>query len=100
MKYYIGPIVWMGLIFIFSTDAGSMVHTNSVLVPIIKLISPEISRKTLVATLIVTRKIAHIVEYTVLSLLWLYAIQRGRPGWSRQAALGALAICVIYASLD
>lgn len=100
MKYYVGPILWMGLIFFFSTDAGSMVHTNSLFVPVIKFFSPDISRKNLVTTLIVIRKIAHVVEYTILSLLWLYALQKGRPGWSRRAALGALLISIAYASMD
>ncbi len=100
MKYYLGPVLWMGIIFLFSTDAGSATHTNAVLAPVIKFFAPEISRKNLVITLITIRKIAHVVEYAILSILWLYALQQGRPGWSWQAAFGALAISSLYAGLD
>lgn len=100
MKYYLGPVLWMGLMFLFSTDAGSMVHTNALLAPAIKFFVPDISRKNLVITLITIRKMAHVVEYAILSLLWLRALKQGRPGWSWRAAFGALAISIIYASLD
>ena len=100
MKYYLGPIIWMGIMFLFSTDAGSMVHTNAFLAPLIKVFAPEISRKNLVITLITIRKFAHVVEYAVLSVLWLHAFKQGRPGRSWRAALGALIVCFVYASLD
>lgn len=100
MKYYLGPILWMVIISLFSTDAGSMAHTNALLAPVVKFFAPEISRRNLVITLITIRKIAHVVEYAILSLLWFYALKQGKPGWSWRAAFRALAICVVYASLD
>lgn len=100
MRYYLGPILWMGLMFLFSTDAGSADNTNAFLAPLIKVFAPEISRKNLVITLIAIRKLAHIVEYAILSILWLYALKQGKPGWSGRAAVKALVICVVYAGLD
>lgn len=100
MRYYLGPILWMGLMFFFSTDVGSMDNTNAFLAPLIKIFAPEISRKNLVIVLIAIRKLAHVVEYAILSLLWLYALKRGKPGWSWRPALGALAICAVYAGID
>ena len=100
MKYYLRPLLWMGLMFLFSTDAGSMAHTNALLAPVIKFFAPEISRKNLVITLITVRKLAHLVEYAILSILWFSALRQGRPGWSWRAAAGAFAICVVYAGLD
>jgi VanZ family protein len=100
MRYYLGPMLWMGLMFLFSTDVGSMDNTNAFLAPFIKIFAPEISRKNLVLTLIAIRKLAHVVEYAILSILWLYALKQGKPGWSWRAALNTLAICVVYAGLD
>ena len=80
MRYYLGPMLWMGLMFLFSTDVGSMDNTNAFLAPLIKVFAPEISRKNLVMTLIAIRKLAHVVEYAVLSILWLYALKQGKPG--------------------
>lgn len=100
MRYYLVPILWMGVMFLFSTDAGSMENTNAFLAPLIKVFVPEISRKSLVITLIAIRKLAHVVEYAVLSILWLYALKKGKPGWSWRSAFNALILCVVYAGLD
>lgn len=100
MRHYLGPMLWMGLMFLFSTDAGSMDNTNAFLAPLIKVFAPEISRKNLVMTLITIRKLAHVVEYAILSILWLYALKKGKPGWSWRSAFGALLLCVVYAGLD
>ncbi len=100
MKYYAGPILWMAVMFAFSTDAGSMVHTNSLLSPIIRFFSPNISKNELVSILIITRKIAHVIEYAVLAVLWLYALKRGKDQWWWSTLFGAFAISVAYAAID
>lgn len=100
MKYYAGPMIWMGMIFIFSTDAGSMNNTSSIFVPVIKLLVPDISRRELVITLVTIRKLGHIVEYAILSILWFYAFNQGKKEWSWQPVLGALGISFLYAGLD
>src|SRR5581483_5267727 len=100
MKYYTGPIIWMGIMFVLSTDVGSMSHTNSVFLPVIKFFAPEISRRNLVTTLVGVRKFGHIMEYAILSVLWFYAFNQGKTIWSWRPALGALIVCLIYAGLD
>ena len=100
MKYYLGPILWMGLIFFFSSDAGSASHTNTLFVPIIKFFYPNISRRDLVITLVTIRKISHVVEYAILSILWLVALRKGNKEPSWRPILGAIGISVVYAVLD
>lgn len=100
MKYYTGPIIWMGIMFVFSTDVGSMSHTNSIFVPMIKFFAPEISRRELVILLVGIRKIGHIVEYAILSILWSYAFNQGKTEWSWRPVLSAIAVSLLYASLD
>ena len=100
MKYYTGPIVWMAIMFILSTDVGSMSHTNSVFVPVIKFFAPEISRRNLVITLVGIRKFGHVMEYAILSILWFHAFNQGRTEWSWRPVLGTFIVCLIYAGLD
>lgn len=100
LKYYVGPIAWMAVIFVFSTEIGSMGQTNSILAPMIKFVVPDISRRDLVTALITIRKIGHLVEYAVLSILWFYALQQGKAERMSGAVLGALVISMIYALLD
>jgi VanZ family protein len=100
MKYYLGPVIWMGIMFGFSTDMGSSTHTNSIFIPMIKFLAPEISRRDLVITLVGIRKLGHIVEYVILSILWFYAFNRGKTEWSWRPALAALGASLIYAALD
>ena len=100
MKYYIGPVIWMGIMFALSTDMGSTTHTNSIFIPVIKYLAPEISRRDLVMTLVGIRKLGHVGEYAILSILWFYAFNQGRTEWSWQPVLGALIASLIYATLD
>lgn len=100
MKYYAGPLIWMGIIFVFSTNVGSMSSTQSVFVPIIKFFAPEISRRDLVILLVGIRKIGHVVEYAILSLLWFHAFNQGKKEWSWRPVLGAIGISLVYAAVD
>jgi len=99
MKHYLVPIAWMGMIFALSTDFGSMTNTNSLLIPIIKFLEPEISRRDLILTLIMFRKGAHLIAYATLSILWYYALNQRRT-WSWRSAGIALGISAFYAGLD
>lgn len=49
---------------------------------------------------ILTRKVAHIIEYCVLYILLLPAVTHGERTTSRQQALLALGLCVAYAISD
>ncbi len=100
MKYYAGPVIWMGIMFLFSTDVGSMTHTNSIFVPVIKFLAPEISRRDLVITLVGIRKLGHVVEYAVLSVLWFHAFNWGKTEWSWRPVLSAIVITLVYAAMD
>lgn len=100
MRYYLGPLLWMGIIFVFSTDAGAVNQTNALLAPLIRFFEPEISRRDLVITLITIRKTAHVIEYLILSLLWFNALNQGKQEWSWRPVLCAMGISVLYAGLD
>lgn len=93
---------WMGVIFFFSTDLFSGPETSRLIGPFLKWFVPEISAESIATVQLVVRKIAHLAEYAILSILSCRALaQRAAPSPLPLAALGqAVLIAVAYAALD
>jgi VanZ family protein len=71
LKYWLPPLIWMGVIILGSTDLMSAEHTSRFLVPFLQWLNPHISTATIVSIHFALRKIAHSMEYAVLAgLLW------------------------------
>jgi VanZ family protein len=70
--------------------------------PFLKWFVPEISAESIATVQLVVRKIAHLAEYAILSILSCRALaQRAAPSPLPLAALGqAVLIAVAYAALD
>ncbi|MFQ5588028.1 MAG: VanZ family protein [Nitrospiria bacterium] len=100
MKPYAVPLVWMILMFVFSTDIGSMQNTQSFFMPVLRFIFPEFSQTQRTSALLVIRKSAHLIEYGVLAALWLFVFSRGHGRRIPRPVLFALLISVGYAGLD
>jgi len=98
--YYLWPILWMGVIFIFSTDLGSSAHTSHYVDSVVRFFYPDVPGSRLLLFQEATRKLAHLSEYAVLSILWFSAFSQGSRRWSFSHAGSALLICVVYAALD
>ena len=92
----------MGVIFFFSTDLFSGAQTSRIIGPILRWFVPDISDDSIATVQLVARKIAHLVEYAILSILSCRALsQRAAPSPLPLAALGqAVLIAVVYAALD
>jgi len=100
---YLLVATWMGVIFFASTEAGSPEHTSRILVPLLRWLKPDIAPETLKAVQTVVRKIAHLSEYGILSLLmWLgRKMDTGRfRQWSWREFWIIIAVCALYASSD
>lgn len=99
---WIWVAAWMGVIFVFSTDLFSGPQTSRIIGPILKWFVPDISDQSIATVQLVARKIAHLVEYAILSVLTCRALAKRtelRP--LPLAALGqAVLIAVVYAALD
>ena len=93
---------WMGVIFFFSTDLFSGAQTSRIIGPILRWFVPDISDDSIATVQLVARKIAHLVEYAILSILSCRALsQRAAPSPLPLAVLGqAVLIAVVYAALD
>ncbi len=99
-KPYTVPIAWMVLMFVFSTDMGSSEHTTAFLDPIVQYLLPSLSQGGVENLLLSFRKMAHLLEYAILAILWFSALHQTENRASRQAVMFALLISMTYAGLD
>ncbi len=73
VKYWLPLLLWVGVIFLGSTDMMSAEHTSRFIVPFLRWLKPDISPETLTSIHFIVRKCAHLGEYAVLALLLLRA---------------------------
>ena len=99
-RYFAPPVIWMAVIFTFSTSLFGSAETGSVLLPILRSVFPGASPSSIELMHTAIRKAAHVAEYAVLALLWLRGLERG-ASWSRgKSAAAALIISAMYACSD
>lgn len=101
LKYWLPVMMWLGLIFIGSTDILSAEHTSRFLVPFLRWFDPQISWRALSAAQTIVRKLGHLTEYAILAALFWRAL-RGAHWRSKMSFLFAVAwsACAIFAATD
>lgn len=105
LAFYVGPLVlWMGFIFFASTEAGTTENSGRIIRWLLTVISPDQARNlnphTLHVINIMVRKLGHVTEYAILTLLAVRAIQFGAPSLKKRSLLGAFLISLLYACSD
>jgi VanZ family protein len=101
LKYWAPPIIWMSIIFLFSTDAFSGDNTGSLLWTVVAFIYPGATQELFDSIHFYVRKAGHFTEYAILALLLFRAFRSGaRERWRLGWALSSLLIAFLYASLD
>ncbi|MGI8786707.1 MAG: VanZ family protein [Pyrinomonadaceae bacterium] len=60
-------VVWIAVIFIASSNAGSMSNTSRFIRPVLEWLFPHASEETLTAYHAFIRKLAHVTEYAILA---------------------------------
>jgi VanZ family protein len=103
LEAWLPVALWAALIFVFSTDVGSMENTGGILASLLSALYPDLAPHQLNSINLVMRKLAHWMEYFVFSLLILRALQR--PSHSRPQPIPlhiglTLAIVILYAAGD
>jgi VanZ family protein len=102
--HWLPVALWMGFIFVMSSDVGSAAHTSLILEPLILWIKPTASPEDIERVHLLVRKSAHLSEYAVLALLILRAHRLSlRPAasrWSWPRAGVALLMAAAYAATD
>ena len=99
---WIWVIAWMSIIFFFSTNLFSGSQTSRIIRPFLKWFAPDISAESIATVQLVFRKIAHLVEYAILSILCCRAlVKQDKLRVLQLAALvQAVLIAVAYAAFD
>jgi len=101
MRYWLPPILWMGIIFWFSTDTFSGSHTGSILEILLRTIGVSLEPAMLARVHFLIRKAAHLTAYAILGLLLFRAFRSGNVlRWQLKWAVCAFLIAAAYALLD
>jgi VanZ family protein len=101
MLYWLPPILWMGVIFWFSTDTFSGGHTESSLELLLRAIGLSVEPAVLEHVNFLIRKTAHLAAYAILGLLLFRAFRsRNVQRWRLKWAVSAFLIAAAYALLD
>ena len=104
LRYWLPVILWMGVIFGMSTNAGAPNKTSRLIGPIVRWLVPGVSDEAVGRVVFGVRKAAHVTEYALLAALcWRARRQpvRGdaRP-WRWTDAAFALALAAVFAASD
>jgi len=102
LKYWLPLLIWLGVIFVGSTNIMSAEHTSRYIVPFLLWLKPGMSPQTIWIILVVARKCAHVTEYAVLALL-LWRALRSVPVLRTKTYIvfGAVLVgCAVFAASD
>jgi VanZ family protein len=102
LKYWLPLLIWLGVIFLGSTELMSAEYTSRFITPFLLWLKPGMSPQTIWRILVVVRKCAHVTEYAILALLLWRALRRIptlRAKMSISFAAGLLA-CALFAASD
>ena len=102
LKHWLPVLIWLGVIFLGSTDMLSAEHTSRFLVPFLRWIDPQISFATLNAIQLGIRKLGHLTEYAILAMLLWRALRSGTRWQMKMSILFLVAAlaCAIFAASD
>jgi VanZ family protein len=104
LRYWLVVLVWMTLIFGFSSDAKSYQHSSTLFEPLLRWLFPHMPTPQILEIHHLFRKCCHLTEYAILTLLVWRAVakpQKSQPRpWCWNHAALALAIVFCFACSD
>ncbi len=104
LRYWLPVVLWLGLIYLGSTDWMSTTRTSRIIGPLLRWLVPEISDEAIRRVQWVVRKGAHMAEYGVLALLLWRARRRPQPGdprpWDGREARSTLLWVALCGAAD
>ena len=100
-KPWLPVVLWMGVIFVASSDSGNFEQSSRFIGPVLRWLFPTASAETLALLHHLVRKAAHFTEYAILALLALRALRLSKPerGFLKATAI-ALLVAAGYAATD
>jgi VanZ family protein len=99
-KNWLPVIVWACVISGLSTGLFSSEHTSLIIIPLLRWLFPHAGRETLELMHAVIRKLAHLTEYFILSVLLLRGLRGKDRRWQLRWAIWTVMIAAAYASFD
>jgi VanZ family protein len=102
LKYWLPLLIWLVVIFAGSTSVLSAQNTSRYIVPFLIWLKPGISPKTIWIILVVARKCAHVIEYTILALLLWRALRSVPALYTRSVIVFGVVLlgCALFAASD
>src|SRR5437667_12830012 len=102
LKYWLPLVIWLGVIFVGSTDLMSAQHTSRFIVPFLRWLNPHISWAAVNTIHTVIRDLGHVSEYAVLALLLWRALRSGSTLRTKTPTLFGAAhlACAVLAGAD
>ncbi len=90
--YWLPVVAWAALISLFSTDTSHGGLTQGIVRSVLHLIMPDLSQETVELVHTVVRKLAHMTEYCILTLLLYREFRQDAPNvfhwrWGAASAL-------------
>ena len=71
LNYWLPVFIWLGVIFVGSTDLMSAQQTSRFIVPFLHWLDPHISPSTIATVHFALRNLGHLIEYSILAaFLW------------------------------
>jgi VanZ family protein len=100
LKKWTPVVLWLALIFYFSTDQFSSSNTSQVLGPALEWLFPGIPVDRIAFVHSLLRKLGHWSEYLVLSLLLVRALRDSRGDWNMHHTALSIVFVFFYAASD
>jgi VanZ family protein len=104
LRYWLPVLLWMTLIFSFSSDKQSYRHSSLFFEPLMRWLFPQMSPATLEELHHAFRKTCHLAEYALLAWLVWRAVRKpmknGPRPWNWTEAGFALSVVFAYAASD
>jgi len=91
---------WLVLVLFLGSAYFAAQETGRYVLPFLKFLMPGVSSSELQPIHMVLRKLAHLLEYAVLALLWYRALHKVGGRTPRTAAWVALSICLACSFAD
>lgn len=102
-RYWWPSVLWMVIVFLFSTDLFAAPKTESVFQEILRWLFPWISEPTVGLIHNTARKCAHVFSYAILSWFCVMGLKKSfrvTDSWTWKTGIQAIALTVMYAALD
>jgi VanZ family protein len=99
LEYWLPLLLWISAVYLFSTDSFSGSETSRYIVPLLRFLFPWLSAQGIDLLHGVIRKLGHVSEYFVLTLL-AYRSFRYEQSGIVQARLRAVGFIVLAAIVD